>query len=189
MSGRKGVGRLTAVPMNRRMPWQRPALAVLAIVILGMAGLMVPRGDAQKAQAALLGDTLPPKPAPGFLLHDQWGHTVSLREFRGRPVIVTFSQSTCTQLCPVVAETIHRAILETGAAGRKLAVLAVSTDPEHDTVATARTFSRRHGLLHRWLYLMGSRHTLTPVWNAYHLYVAPANAPPALAQSHTSATY
>lgn len=180
---------MAAIPLSRRSRRLRPVLAVLAIVILAMGALMVPRGDAQKAQSNLLGDTLPPLPAPGFLLHDQWGHAVSLRQFRGRPVVLTFSQSTCTQLCPVVAETIHRAILETGAAGKKLAVLAVSTDPEHDTVATARAFSSRHGLLHRWLYLMGSRRTLTPVWHAYHLYVAPANAPPALAQSHTSATY
>lgn len=172
-----------------------PLLAVLVIVVLGVAGILMPRGVVQQLaaqqvqQPTLQGTVIPRWKAPNFRLTDQFGKQVSFKQFRGRPVLLTFMQSHCTGQCPVAAETIHRTLAELGSSARHLVVLAVSADPEEDTPASARTFSRQHGMLHRWFYLMGSRRRLTPIWHAYHLYVAPANAPEKLKQAHTSATY
>ncbi|MDQ2741962.1 MAG: redoxin domain-containing protein [Chloroflexota bacterium] len=170
-----------------------PALLILLIMSAAVAGFMVPRGSTGGPSAsrdiALAGTTLPSWHAPGLSLTDQFHHAISLTGYRGRPVLLTFLQANCVQLCPVVAETIRRSLEELGPAGNRVAVLAVSADPEHDTAATVKQFSQKHNLWRRWHYLTGSRAQLTPIWQAYHLFVAPKNAPASLRQAHTSATY
>ncbi len=173
---------------RKRLPW----LLVGLVVIAALAGVLYPKGssgDTGSAQTALVGTNLGATPAPNFRLKDQFGRWTSLSGLRGRPVIVTFVGATCTTLCPVVAESIHRTLAELGTVRKSAAVVAISTDPEHDTPAAVARFSSEHGLMHRWHYLVGSRATLTPIWRAYHLYVAPKNAPPQIANAHTSATY
>lgn len=173
---------------RKHLPW----LLVGLVVVAALAGVLYPKEsstNAGSAQTALVGTNLGASPAPGFRLKDQFGRWISLAGFRGRPVIVTFMGATCTTLCPVVAESIRRTLAELGPAKMEPAVVAISTDPEHDTPAAVARFSREHGLMHRWHYLVGSRATLTPIWHEYYLYVAPKSAPARIADSHTSATY
>jgi protein SCO1/2 len=148
---------------------------------------MIPKGSS--GEAALVGTSLPSIPAPNFHLRDQHGHMISMAGLQGHPVVLTFMQSTCTTLCPGVAESIHRAVSEMGSPGKKVEIVALSADPEHDTLANVRSFSRAHGLFNRWHYLTGTRAALTPVWHAYHVFVAGPNAPPAVRNGHTSATF
>lgn len=162
-------------------------LIPLALVVAVLASFMIPRGST--GQASLVGGNLQGKPAPNFRLRDQRGQTVSISGMRGHPVVLTLMQSTCTQLCPGVADSIRRAVNEMGPAGNDVGIIALSADPEHDTRASIIAFSRRHHLLSRWHYLTASRATLTPIWNAYHVYVAPANAPVSIRESHSSATF
>jgi protein SCO1/2 len=164
-----------------------PFLLVAIIAIAGLAALLVPHSTA--SAPALVGTILTPRPAPPIRLHDQHGRTISLRQFRGRPVILTFMQATCTQLCPVVTDTIRRSVIELGKGGRRIVIVAVSADPEHDTPAAVRKYSIKHGLYDRWYYLTGRRAQLSPIWHAYYLYVAPPDAPQAVRNAHTSATY
>jgi cytochrome oxidase Cu insertion factor (SCO1/SenC/PrrC family) len=172
----------------RRLPW----LLVGLVVVAALAGVLYPKGsngETGSAQTALVGTNLDSTPAPSFRLQDQFGKWVSLTGLRGRPVILTFMGATCTTLCPVVAESIRRTLAELGPQQKAPAVVAISTDPEHDTPAAVARFSRDHRLLHRWHYLVAGRATLIPIWRSYHLYVAPKNAPRQLADAHTSATY
>ena len=172
----------------KRLPW----LLVGLVAVAALAGVLYPKGsngETGSAQTALVGTNLDSTPAPSFRLHDQFGRWVSLAGLRGRPVILTFMGATCTTLCPVVAESIRRTLVELGPQQEAPAVVAISTDPEHDTPAAVMRFSRDHRLLHRWHYLVAGRATLTPIWRAYHLYVAPKNAPRQIADAHTSATY
>ncbi|HEX8918167.1 MAG TPA: SCO family protein, partial [Chloroflexota bacterium] len=107
----------------KRAPW-------LILVIAGaaaLAGIMIPRGNDTPAQPALAGTTLPPVPAPGFQLTDQFGHYVSLAQFRGRTVVLTFMGAHCTELCPVVAEKIRRVVAALGPAGKNVVLLVIST--------------------------------------------------------------
>jgi len=166
-----------------------PLIGIVVVLVLALASIMIPRANTAPQRVALLGTTLPQNPAPGFSLRDQFGARVSLRQFRGHPVVLTFMDSNCTALCPVVAETVHRSLSEMGSAGRNVAVLAISTNPEHDTSATIRRFSNQHHLLNRWHFLTSPRGELQPIWDAYHLYVAPASSSPLVDQHHTSATY
>lgn len=165
-----------------------PLFVGALLAAAGLAGLMVTR-PTDGSPAPLSGTILTGRTAPGIALHDQFGHGVTLRQFRGHPVIVTFLAANCTQLCPVVAETIHRTMIELGPAGRSVGILAVSTEPEADTHSLVARFSREHGLLHRWHYLSGPRSAVRPVWKEYAIYAPPANATQAEVNGHTSATY
>src|SRR5437588_6601369 len=131
----------------RRLPW-----LLVGLVALGaLAGVLYPKGSVggtTRAESALVGTDLGAKPAPNFRLKDQFGHWVSLASFRGHPVILTFLGATCTTLCPVVAEDIRRTVAELGPERNKPAVVAISTDPEHDTPAAVKRFSLMHHMLH-----------------------------------------
>jgi protein SCO1/2 len=175
--------------LNRIIPI---ALGVAALLV-AVALLLVPRTETTSAtqgpETVLQGSLLKAQPAPGFRLTDQWDKTVTLASLRGHPVLITFLSSICTTNCPLVAEDIHQALDRLGAAGRDVDVVAISTDPEGDTPASIVKFSNQHHLLHRWLFLTGSRDVLTPVWLHYYVFAAPANAPAAIKDSHTSGTY
>jgi protein SCO1/2 len=167
-----------------------PIAISILLVAAGLGIMMIPRGTpSDAAPAHLQGTLLPNWTAPNFALTDQFGRHITFDQFHGHPVLLTFTDAHCAQLCPVVAETIHRALLEVGPAANRLGVLGVSVNPAQDTLPSMRAFSREHGLLHRWHYLTGKRHQLAPIWHAYHLFVAPPNAPPAVRNAHTSATY
>ena len=162
-------------------------LLILVIGVIGLIVLMVPRPT--PAAASLVGANLHGRPAPNFTLIDQSGRTISLSQFRGEPVLLTFIEASCKETCPLVAENIHRAVANVDRAGGHAAVLAITAAPEDDTPALVRQFSREHGLLGRWHYLSGSRASLTPVWHSYAVYVAPRHAPAILRDNHTSAVF
>ena len=165
-----------------------PGLLFVALALAGLGALLIPR-TTTTVHAALAGTILPQRPAPDFRLTDQFGHTVSLSGLRGHIVVLTFLEAHCTQLCPLVAEDLRRIADELGPAQQQLAILAISTDPEGDTPAAVRSFSRAHGMLSRWHYLVGSRRQLSAIWHAYFIYAAPPGSSLALDAAHTSATY
>lgn len=170
--------------MKRKTAW------ALLIGVLGaaVAGLALPRSGG--GQPALAGTVLTGQPlAPRFHLTDQFGRPAALSQYRGRTVVLTFMEAQCREECPRVAEKIRRMLDGLGPEQGRIAVLALSTDPEHDTPGAVRSFSRAHAMLHRWRYLTGSRKALSPIWRSYYVYVAPPNAPAVLRQAHTSATY
>jgi protein SCO1/2 len=170
------------------MRWRRAPWLLIPIVVLGVvAGILIPRGGSP--QPALAGAVLPERPAPQLALTDQFGKRVTLAQFHGRPVLLTFMYAHCTTLCPLVAETIRRNLAELGPAAKNVAIVVVSTDPEGDTPAEVRAFSQEHGMLHRWLYLTGTRKALTPIWKSYFIYAAPPNAPQSIRNGHSSGTY
>ena len=164
-----------------------PLVLAPILALLALGALMIPRHGL--SQPALEGSRVPDRLAPDFRLPDQWGRQISLHQFRGRPVLITFMEANCQELCPFVAEKIRSAVGQIDRAGRHIAVLAVSTDPEGDSPQIVRRFSREHGLLRRWHYLTGSRSELGAVWEAYHVYAAPKDAPAVLRDGHTSAIY
>lgn len=169
--------------MNRKFS----LLLLPLLVVAGLGIVMVPRGGI--GAPALSGTLLPGEVAAGFTLTDQSHQRISMRQLRGHPVVITFIHATCTELCPLIALKLHRILGELGPSGKKVEILAISTDPEGDSPVTVRRFSQKYGMLHLWHYLTGSRAQLTPVWASYYVYAPPANAPAAIRDQHTGATY
>jgi protein SCO1/2 len=107
----------------------------------------------------------PDIPVRDFSLRDQDGRPASLREYRGKVVVLTFMYSTCQDTCPVTAQTIRGALDQVG---HDVPVLAVSVDPAHDTRDTAERFLVKQSMsAGRMRFLLGSRAQLQPIWKAY----------------------
>lgn len=171
--------------MARRIGW---LLVVVAAGLAGIGLLTVPR-QRSAAEPTLVGTSLHGKRAPTFRLTDQFLRPVSLVQFHSRPVALTFLEAHCRETCPLVADKLRQAMTELGKEGQKVGVIVISADPKGDTIAAVRRFSRAHGMLYRWHYLVGSRRQLAQVWHAYYIYAAPKNAPAAMRDAHTSAIY
>jgi protein SCO1/2 len=106
--------------------------------------------------------------APGFALTDQYGRRVSLSDYRGRVVVLSFLYSTCGDTCIVIAQQIRGALNELDDEhARPPAVLIVSADPAADTPPHVARFLSEVSLTGRVQYLTGPVSRLRPVWRAY----------------------
>lgn len=120
--------------------------------------------------SGLQGTDLGSTPSYNFQLTDQNGKQVSLSQFKGHPVVLTFLYTHCPDECPLTAEKLHTVMVSMGSDAQKVGVLAVSTDPKNDTQAAAQTFSKAHNMQDYWHFLIGTQQQLSPVWNAYNIY-------------------
>jgi cytochrome oxidase Cu insertion factor (SCO1/SenC/PrrC family)/thiol-disulfide isomerase/thioredoxin len=160
--------------MKRRFVW--PAAAVALLVATGSAVLADTTRQTGPAAApftlALDPGTPLSGPAPAFTLTDQFGATVSLRSFRGRVVILAFTDSQCTTICPLTTTAMLGAKRLLGAAGARVVLLGIDANPEARSLADVRAYSEAHGLTRAWQFLTGSLPDLEHVWRAYNVEVA-----------------
>jgi cytochrome oxidase Cu insertion factor (SCO1/SenC/PrrC family) len=108
--------------------------------------------------------------APGFTLRDVLGGRVSLASARGHVVLITFLDSRCRTLCPLIGRAIGDVQRSLPAAARPV-VLVVSVDPRGDTRSSVRAAARRWSLAPGWHWLSGSRQQLAGVWRSYGIAV------------------
>ena len=171
-------------------------LAVLVVLIVAIVGTRVGRSasttstDGNGVQttdpSGLQGTYLGSVAAPGFHLTDQTGQAVSLAQFKGMPVVLTFFYTHCPDACPLTAEKLHQTMVELGSNAQKVGVIAVSVDPKGDTPTTALSFIKAHRLKGYLHYLLGTQAELSPVWSSYAEFAAPAKGS---SVSHTTALY
>jgi protein SCO1/2 len=102
--------------------------------------------------------------APDFALRDERGRPVSMKQFRGRPVAVTFLYTTCEDTCPTQAQQIKGAL---DLIGRPVPALAIAVDPPRDTPARAREFLTKYDLTGRMRWVLGSRPELERLWRGF----------------------
>jgi protein SCO1 len=168
-----------------RMSWRlasRLSVLLLALLVVVVVAIVGARGDSTSTNATgttpsgLQGTNLGGTPAPNFRLTDQFGKEVSLSQFRGKPVVLTFLYTHCTTVCPLTAEKLHATVVALGSQAQHVAILAVSVDPKGDTPASVIDFSNTHHMLNSWHYLMGTEQQLAPVWTAYSMYASVASA-------------
>ena len=161
--------------------WQRyllPAVGVAAAIIAALALVLLRGSDAP----ALAGTELDGRPAPDFTLTDYRGQTVSLSDFRGKVVVLTFIYTACPDVCPVIARNLQTAYEQLPAERQDDVVLiAITVDPERDTPQALEEFSERNGLAENpsWYALRGDPAALEPVWQAYGIYPGAMLATPA----------
>jgi protein SCO1/2 len=110
-----------------------------------------------------------PTVAPAFTLNDQFGKPVSLADYRGKAVLLTFLYVDCPDVCPLISAALRSTLDRLGPASRKVQVVAISVDPIGDTPKAVRAYLSARGVLHRFEYLVGSKARLAPVWASYHI--------------------
>jgi protein SCO1 len=145
------------------------ALFLVAVFALGAIALAAgSRGgddEITPAPTRFEGATMPKGvKAPDFELTNQDGEPITMRELRGKPVVVTFLYTTCEDSCPVQAQTVRGALDQLG---HDLPALAVAVDPPRDTPERARAFLSEQRALGRIDFVLGSRRQLKPLWDGY----------------------
>lgn len=168
-------------------------LAGVGVLALGVAFLAwsgrLPLGG---TGVALAGTDLGRRPAPNFALQDADGARVELSAQRGKVVVLTFLYTSCPDICPLTADKLQQAYrqLQPGEQDR-VALLAVSVDPEGDTPERRRTFERVHGLEGVLRFLNGDPAELAQVWSAYGIFVSQHEHGSGESRSvgHTAVTY
>ncbi|ONC96078.1 SCO family protein [Burkholderia pseudomallei] len=84
-------------------------------------------------------------------LTDQDGKTFRLADLRGTPTLVSMFYTSCKMVCPMLFETIGLTLDAGGEPARKrIKVIAVTVDPDRDSVAVLRKTANAHGLDARW---------------------------------------
>ncbi len=152
----------------------RLSLLVTAVVLLGVIAVLAlarpgaPAGGLEagiaSADSPFVGATRPAAPAPDFRLRDQNGDQVSIADFRGQPVIVTFLFANCDDTCPAAAREIAGALDQLD---EPAPTLIVSVDPPNDTPEATKRFLNKMRLGDRAHFLIGDEAALRPLWDAY----------------------
>ncbi len=118
-----------------------------------------------------LGTSLGKLPAPDFRLVNQFGQPMSLSQFRGKVVVLSFEDSECTTVCPLTTQSMLEAKELLGPAGEHVQLLAVDANPDATSVADVLAYSRVHGMVNHWDFLTGSLAQLKAAWKAYGIAV------------------
>lgn len=109
----------------------------------------------------------PPAPAPEFGLRDHLGNEISIEQFRGKAVFVTFVYASCPDICPLIVANLRRTLDRLGPRAEDVQVVAVSVDPEGDTPELITTYLRSQKMTGRMVWLVGSRHDLEHAWTRW----------------------
>ena len=177
--------------MPRWFRYALPALALLAAVDLGVLILASGASHAPTASkgtvengaidTANVSPEVPPirwpegrQPAPDFTLTDQDGRPVSLAAYRGHPVIVTFIDPLCRELCPLAAQVLSKVDDQLPTAERP-EILAVSVDVYANQRANLLQDFSKWSLTPNWLWAVGSPSQLAKVWKDYYAEVDVTN--------------
>jgi protein SCO1 len=160
--------------MNWRLASRLSVITLALLVVLVVAVLSLRNGmggtttnNPSTSQSGLQGTDLGSIGAPDFRLKDQFGKEISLSQFKGKPVVLTFLYTHCPDVCPLTADKLHVAMQNLGNDAQQVTVLAVSMDPKGDTAAAAQNFSRIHKLGDYFHFLIGTHDELAPVWASY----------------------
>jgi cytochrome oxidase Cu insertion factor (SCO1/SenC/PrrC family) len=178
--------RVVAAPRTVASAGIRSVVSVgaIGVIVLGAAPMAVaqasPVADTILAES-INGPSAPPVdfPAPDFSLTDQHGRAVTLASLRGKVVLLTFLDDTCSVDCPLIAQEFRQAGQLLGADTARVELVAINYNPLDTQVSYIQAFDRQEGLagVPNWLYLTGTVAQLQPVWRQYA--IAPPEILPA----------
>ena len=114
--------------------------------------------------------------APDFRLTDQNGSYVSLSDFHGKVVVLTFMDSKCKDTCPLTAAQFLEAYKQLNQSEAKQVVfLGVNVNVMANTVTIVLETTHEWHLagIPSWHFLTGDAKALEPVWKDYAIAVQP----------------
>jgi protein SCO1 len=146
----------------------------IGLLILLSVSWVWPHEGAHLAPAKMVRQSIEGR-APELVLIDQAGQPLSLKDLRGKVVLLTFTYSSCVDVCPLI--TAVMAALQqrlTAAERQQVFFLSVTTQPEVDTPAVLYAYANRLGVdLASWAFVTGHPQAVQEVWQAFGLSVKP----------------
>ena len=179
----------------RRATWLAGVVLAAAVALAGCSSAssqpsamssMSSASSAAEANPNLdLGSSLGDKKAADFTLTNQFGQQMSLSQFRGKVVVLSFMDAECTDVCPLESASMVLAKELLGKAGDAVQLLSIDANPDANKVSDVMSYSRAHSMVNQWDYLTGTDSQLAAVWKNYNIEVQVADG----SIDHTPAVY
>ena len=150
----QGAGR-----RRRRVGFISGAMFLVAVSLLGCSNPEPYSGT----------ELRPAEPAMTFELRNQFSQQVSLSDYAGNVVLVTFLYTNCPDVCPIVTSQLSDAHAMLGDDASGVVFAAISVDPRRDSVQAAYAYSEKWDMTDKWDFLVGDEGELSPIWKAYFL--------------------
>ena len=132
-------------PLSR--PFGGAVLACLLVVPLVAAFGLIGEPTSQAAIGASGGVIeMSPIAAPEFVLTDQRGKRIAMRDFRGSLTLVAFLDPECDDSCPLIARQLVNAVQSLGSSASSVSILVVDINPVFNSVRDVAAFTDAHGL-------------------------------------------
>ncbi len=182
-----------STPRRGLFPAVAVAVAAAIVVVVAFAAVLLNVGAngrggvvARPTPTLQGGADMQGHPAPAFTLRDQDGAVVSLQSLRGRPVVLTFLDGTCTEQCPLMVQYLNWATQQfmTPQQVAQVAWVAISVNP-NNTPTQASAFLAKNKAAMPIRFLLGTQAELQPLWKAYYIAVEPGQTDVV----HTSGLY
>ncbi len=144
------------------------------VVVVLMAGAMLLAGCLGGNEEAISFNGHqynPPVDAPDFTLTDQDGNDVSLSDFDGKVVIVAFTYTSCTDVCPIIEANMNYMAGELGDSyGEDVVYLSITIDPLRDTPEVLAQYVADNG--YNWPHLTSTDFELLKgMWSSWGVAV------------------
>lgn len=108
---------------------------------------------------------------PDIPLVDQYGHATSLAALKGKLVLIDFFYANCPTACPLLTAKFASVAKRLGHdLGKKVTLVSVTIDPEHDHPAQLLNYAKTHEADYKgWMFLTGKPDDVVNVMRVYHL--------------------
>jgi protein SCO1/2 len=115
-------------------------------------------------------------PAPDFALTSQDGRRVTLGDFRGKAVALTFIFTSCADTCPLLTARMVEVQEDLGPAfGANVVFVSITVDPAHDTPEVLKQYAESFGAKTAgWAFLTGDPVEIREVERRYGVFAASA---------------
>lgn len=166
--------------MNRRVERLAAPLCVAAAIVWAtepargehLQPAAFDGGAALAASQAAIGRRLPP-----LTLTDQHGQTLSLADFRGRPLVISPIYTSCYHICPTTT-TWLKSVSDVASAvvgGSAFTVLTVGFDTANDTPERMQAYARQRSIdTKQWVFASGDAETMARLLSEIGFTYAPA---------------
>jgi protein SCO1/2 len=152
----------------------RTALAISGAMLAGLflVSLLPARRDGAPPQFSQQEPLPKIAAAPEFALISQDRAPVSLGDYRGKVVAVTFIFTLCTTTCPVLTPMMSFVQDQLGTDfGAKIAFVSITVDPQRDTPEVLRDYAQAFGAnLSGWAFLTGAPDAIADVTRRYGVF-------------------
>jgi protein SCO1 len=127
--------------------------------------------------------------AKDFQLPDQNGQVRTLKDFRGKVVVIFFGYTQCPDVCPTTMAELAEARKLMGADGAKVQGLFVTIDPERDTAQVLKNYMANFDPT--FLALRGTPEQLAAIAKDYKIYYkkVEGKTPGTYTMDHSAASY
>lgn len=113
---------------------------------------------------------LPPVPAPEISMIDHTGERVTLADYKGKVVLLTFAYTSCPDVCPIMFGRFQDLQKQLGEAiGSQVELVFITVDPEVDT--PERLAAHVNAMSGLWHFLSEDLTIMEKVWSAFGMYV------------------